>query len=580
MSKELFQSDVGSPTDDERLLTTEDLRALAYSGRELTKELGLETLLQRILDTAGRLTESPETSIILRNDRAPTLYFAAATGAEAEWVLSTFGLHSEKQIPIEESKAGSVYQSGISLVENVVEDHFSGVDTETESVTKSMVCVPLRVSSERLGVMQVLNKITGDYTPRGRVILEYFADQASVAIRNAKLMESLLAHSGLYGAKRTTDELFARMQEINQDARTETLSVLFADIRGFTQLCQSLINPVLVQERLSEFISMLSEAVINEDGIVNELPRRKRTGYPQEDLSYHAASGGVFDPLRNKFLGDGVMGLFQGTDCSVRAVRCAFSMVQQFSEMKARWDFDSNQQLDFLDLGVGITTDQVMLGGIGNGSVRDYTAVGTAVNLAAAFELEARNGKIILCDQLTYRNAIDLLSNVDAPQDFVLQKPGQEVGVRYKCYSLESLQAERQARVFISHSHADKEYVERLIAQLKERGVQTWYSVADIRKGALWTAEIRKAISQCNWMTVIVSKNSANSKWIRREVDLALTAGHLEDRIIPVVIDDTDLREVNEYLPTMQAISYSTSGDAARVMAERFAIVEESDEHN
>ena len=34
----------------------------------------------------------------------------------------------------------------------------------------------------------------------------------------------------------------------------------------------------------------------------NELPRRKRTGYPHEDLSYHAASGGVSDPLRNEVL--------------------------------------------------------------------------------------------------------------------------------------------------------------------------------------------------------------------------------------------------------------------------------------
>jgi len=547
VSKELPDSDVGNPTDDEQLLTMEDLRALAHSARELTKEIALEILLQRILETASRLTESPETSIILRNERQPTLYFAAATGDEAEWVLSTFGVHSEKQVPIEGSKAGSVYQSGISLIENVVKNHFPGVDEETKSVTKSMVCVPLRVGSERLGVMQVLNKRVGDYTPRDRVILEYFADQASVAIRNARLLESLVAHSGLYGSVRTTDELFARMHEVNQAARTETLSVLFADMRGFTQLCQSLLNPILVQERLSEFISMLSQTVIDEGGIVN------------------------------KFLGDGVMGLFQGTGCSVRAVKCAFSMVQQFSEMKVRWDNDSNQQLDFLDLGVGITTDQVILGGIGSSSLRDYTAIGTAVNLAAAFEGAARNGKKILCDQLTYRNALGIISHVDAPDDFVLKKPGQEVGVRYKCYSLKSLQAEQQARVFISHSHQDRQYVEQLISRLKERGVQTWYSVADIRKGVLWTAEIRKAISQCNWMAVIVSKNSANSKWIRREVDLALTAQHLEDRIIPIAIDDTDLRDVNEYLPTMQAIFHSTSDDIANSLAERFVMAKESD---
>ncbi|MEM1368776.1 MAG: TIR domain-containing protein [Cyanobacteria bacterium P01_H01_bin.15] len=533
----MITSAVSNP---EQLLTIDDFRALAHSGRELTKELDLETLLQGILDTASRLTDSPETSIILRNARQPTLYFAAATGDEADWVLSTFGVHSDNQVPIDGSKAGSVYQSGVSLVENVVTDHFSGVDNETQSVTKSMVCVPLRVGSERLGVMQVLNKRTGDYSERDRVLLEYFADQASVAIRNAQLLESLLAHSGLYGAPPTTDELFARMREVDQDARTETLSVLFADMRGFTQLCQSLLNPVLVQKRLSEFISMLSQAIIDEEGIVN------------------------------KFLGDGVMGLFQGTEGSKRAVRCAFMMVQQFSEMKVQWDSESNQQLDFLDLGVGITTDQVILGGIGGSSVRDYTAIGTAVNLAAAFEAAARNGKQILCDQLTYRNTLELVSKVDNPEDFVLKKPGQEVGVRYKCYHLKSLNTDK-SKVFISHSHQDREYVESLIAELKELGVDTWYSVADVRKGALWTAEIRKAIAQCNWVAVIVSSNSAHSKWIRREVDLALTAEHLEEHIIPVVLDETELREVNEYLPAMQAIFRTTNDEIAQSLAERIA---------
>ena len=526
--------------DAEKLLTSDDFKALVHSARELTKELGLETLLQGILDTASRLTDSPEASIILRSDNEPTLYFAAATGEEAEWVLSTFGIHSDKRVPIEGSKAGSVYQSGVSIVENVVEDHFTGVDDETKSVTKSMVCVPLRVGQEQLGVMQVLNKRSGQYTPRDQVILEHFADQASVAIRNARLLESLLAHSGLYGPTQTTDELFVRMREVHQDARTETLSVLFADMRGFTQLCQSLLNPVLVQERLSEFISMLSQAVIDEDGIVN------------------------------KFLGDGVMGLFQGAEGSVRAVRCAFAMVERFAEMKVRWDHDSNQQLDFLDLGVGITTDEVILGGIGSSTVRDYTAIGTAVNLAAAFESAARDGNQILCDQMTYRNALRLVSKVETPGDFVLKKPGQDVGVRYKCYVLKPTRTQ-QSRVFISHSHHDREYVEGLIADLKELGVDTWYSVADVRKGTLWPAEIRKAITQCNFMAAIVTKNSANSRWIRQEIDLAMTAKHLQDRIIPIVLDETEMGEVNPYLTTMQAIFHNTCDDIAKTLAYRLA---------
>lgn len=533
---------------EKNLLSLEDFRALAHSGRELNKELSLEKLLQNILKTASELTRSPETSIILRNENTDTLYFAAATGEDADWVMSTFGKHSEKQVPIVGSKAGSVYKSGQSLVENIVTDHFSDVDSETELVTKSMVCVPLRVTNETLGVMQVLNTQSGTYTDRDQLILEYFSDQASVAIRNARLMESILAHSGIYGQTDRTDELFTRMNVLNQPAKSETLSVLFADMRGFTQLCQTLLKPILVQQRLSEFISMLNTLVVENNGIVN------------------------------KVLGDGLMALFQGEDSSINAVQCAFAMVNEFSEMKTSWDEQSNQRLDFLDLGVGITTDEVILGGIGSGNFIDYTAIGSAVNLASAFENKARKGKHVLCDQVTYSNAKSIVADISNPETFQLKKPDQEIGVPYKCYHLTALQESKQPNVFISHSHNDREYVEQLIANLKEQGIKSWYSVTDIPKGTLWTAEIRKAISKCNWMVVVVSKNTIskdtdNARWVRREVDLALTATHLEERIIPVIIDDTNPAKVNDYLTTMQAIYSNICDDIAGTLKKRFSEV-------
>lgn len=548
MSQELNNPDDGMSVDDLNLLTIDDFQALVNTGRKLSRELALEQLLQNILQSASDLTDSSDTSVILRNDFETSLYFAAATGEEAEWVLSNFGIHSKKQIPIEGSNAGAVYLSGKSLVENVTKEHYSGVDDTTNTVTKSMVCVPLRVGDETLGVMQVLNKKEGIYTQRDRVILEHLADQASVAIRNAKLLSSLLAHSGLYGSTLRTGELFDRVNLLNQPAKTETLTVLFADMRGFTQLFQALYKPVLVQQRLSEFITLLSQLVIENDGVVN------------------------------KFLGDGVMALFQDEESSVRAVKCAFSMVEQFSKMKQQWNDEGNQQLDFLDLGVGIATDEVILGGVGSGDFRDYTAIGTAVNLAAAFVSDARDGRRILCDQLTYHNVTDIVSKTEAPKDFLLQAPGQTTGITYKCYHLKSLKKNQPVRVFISHSHEDRQYVEQLIDSLKGQGVKPWYSVTDIPKGTLWSAEINKAVSQCNWMVVVVSKNSdntdGNARWVSREVDLAMTAEHLENRIIPIIIDETDPRKVNQYLATMQAIHTDTCNDVTEALIKRFSMLE------
>ena len=83
-------------------------------------------------------------------------------------------------------------------------NHFKGVDEATRRATASMVCVPLVAVSRRthepraLGVVQILNKRSGNYSLRDRLLLERFADQAAVAIENAILVGELFAHMGLY----------------------------------------------------------------------------------------------------------------------------------------------------------------------------------------------------------------------------------------------------------------------------------------------------------------------------------------------------------------------------------------------
>ena len=48
------------------ILTAKDMMALIQSGRELTAQIGIETLLQQILNKASELTDSPDTSIWLQ----------------------------------------------------------------------------------------------------------------------------------------------------------------------------------------------------------------------------------------------------------------------------------------------------------------------------------------------------------------------------------------------------------------------------------------------------------------------------------------------------------------------------------
>jgi class 3 adenylate cyclase len=519
-------------------LSAEDMLSLIDIGRELTAQVSLPSLLQRLLAGASQLTDSPDTSVSLKHEERDGLYVAAATGDKAEWVLTTFGKHAAKSIPVKGSQVGRVFESGKPVIENKVVDHFEGVDRETKKTTESMVCVPLRVCDTALGAMQILNKRSGDYTERDCAILEHLASQAAVAIQNAKLFESLLAHSGLYTGSNSRFEAMDLMRELQRPAHLEKLTVLFADMRGFTQMSESSGSATEVQVRLSEFISMLAAEVVRHDGLVN------------------------------KFLGDAVMALFRRDNHAERAVSAAFGIVDSFREMSNRWDDESSQQLDFLDIGVGIATGEVTLGAIGNEMIRDFTAVGPTVNLAAAFQEAARNGRRIIVNHLTYR---EVKNHVEAEilDDRSSLERHKGLGVAHKRYWLKALGKSLKEQVFISHSHADRQVVEtELLRPLQRLGVRTWYAPDDVQKGSLWTAEIRTALAQCRWMLVVVSKNSCDSDWVRLEVDMAMSLGHLKGRIIPVRLDDTLLKSVNEYLVPIQAIDARANPQLADTLAE------------
>jgi transcriptional regulator with GAF, ATPase, and Fis domain len=314
------------------VLDVDDLMALVATSRELASEVHLPRLLHRILAEATRLTDSPDGSVLLLDDARQCLYFADAVGAAAPMLLSEWGRRGQRAVPLVGSKAGQVLTSTTSMIVDAVPDdpnHYKGVDRATRTQTESMVCVPLvaiRPSSgdtHALGVIQILNKRGGNYTTRDRVVLERFAEQAAVAIQNARLISDLYANKGLYAADEDVDP----RELLDRPAWNETLSVLIADMRGFTQLCHLLGRPERTQTLLNRFLAMLANAVLDHSGVVN------------------------------KFLGDGLMAFFRGDGHAQRAVKCSFRMLKEFDVLKAEWVANHNVRLGFVDLGVGISTE-------------------------------------------------------------------------------------------------------------------------------------------------------------------------------------------------------------------------------
>ncbi len=517
-------------------LSKRELLALLETVGQVSAETDRERLVQTILDTACRMTNSPDGSVLLFDVERNGLYFAAAQGEKAGELLEKWGERSNQRVPLMESNAGHAFTSG-SIIVNKQSQHFKEVDRQTGKRSQSILSAPLQARGKAIGVLQMLNKIDAagravDYDSRDCVIVEQLGRQAAVAIDNAQLIARLLAHMGLYSRQDSGD----LVERINQPAKRERLTLLFADMRGFTQLCQSQ-DATRTQKIVNELLTMFADQVLTFDGIVN------------------------------KFLGDAVFAIFRHDNAPKQAVRCAFGMVDRFQSLRYQWDSVCNEDLGFLDLGIGIVTDDVALGSVGSAGVRDFTAIGTPVNLAHAFEAAARNGKRILVDQATWSAVQDVIADSEGPAPFELRKPGQEVGVKFRQYHLKRLKPEIPVRVFVSHNHKDRDLANQITDQLARCGIETWYSVADIIPGESYIEAIRAGLMRSDWVIVIVSVHSVKSDWVRAEVKAAVADPRFRDRILPVKVDDSDSALISHDIATLHAIDGRTArnlGEAIR----------------
>ncbi len=489
-------------------LDSEALVALLDSADHLTSQLELSEVLKRILVLAEQLTSCEAGSVILFDSAQNDLYFAAATGPAADQ-LSTI------RIPVGKGKAGEVFATGIPLMENQISDHYKAVDEKTRFSTQAMICIPLSYGAQRYGVLQILNKKSGTepFLDSDLELAKRLGVQATIAIRNATLFEKMLACSGLYSAPEDRKDLVEGIAGARSAAQLEQMTVLFADMRGFSQLCHILGTPVRIQSMLSEFLILLSEAVIRKHGIVN------------------------------KFLGDGLMAIFRGDDAARRSVLCAFDIVDSFKVLHRAWEQQSNEDLSFLDVGLGIASDSLILGTMGNERVSDFTVIGPAVNLAAGLERDARDGRHILCDNRTYL-AVKDFTQAEGPIRYKIAKPGQDVAHHYKIFHLQRLAVAGPAeRFFICFASADEKSVREMIVDpLRQSGIAPFFAPDSIGVGEIWDKAISSALENCDRFVIAISKRSISSHAVSDEVHFAMTQDRLKQpgRVLPLVIDDVD----------------------------------------
>ena len=87
-------------------------------------------------------------------------------------------------------------------------------------------------------------------------------------------------------------------------------------------------------------------------------------------------------------------------------------------------------------------------------------------------------------------------------------------------------------QVFISYSRKDISFIETLVADLKNAGLDVWYDVSHIAGGARWRSEIENALRNSQYVLVVLSPDSIVSEWVEREF---LFSSNLRRKIIPVM---------------------------------------------
>lgn len=154
---------------------------------QLNSTLDPDLLLRYIIETAADILECETASILLYNEKQGDLSFISSSGSDRRKL-------AQIPVPIEGSIAGLIFKTNQPMVINDVEQdsrHYQQVGSQLQFQAKNLLGVPMRIKNEVTGVLEALNKRTGDFNQGDVDLLFIIADQAAVAIHNAQLVHKL-----------------------------------------------------------------------------------------------------------------------------------------------------------------------------------------------------------------------------------------------------------------------------------------------------------------------------------------------------------------------------------------------------
>ena len=120
----------------------------------------------------------------------------------------------------------------------------------------------------------------------------------------------------------------------------------------------------------------------------------------------------------------------------------------------------------------------------------------------------------------------------------------------------------RPREVFVSHATADRAIAQRIIRALGTRRIRTWYAPYRLIGSQKWHDQIGAALARCDWFAVLLSGASVRSRWVKNELLFVLNEPRLDDRIVPILVEDCAWRRLSWTLGAIQRVDFRNDFEA------------------
>lgn len=255
------------------------------------------------------------------------------------------------------------------------DSQFSGAESIVSQGVRSTICAPLVTESNVHGVVYAdrLDPFSS-FSEEDLELIGAVAAQTAVTVETVKAHKRLAreevarANYSRFMPEYVVKQLLERPDSFRLGGINQMITVLFADIRGFTSLSETE-NPEKIVGLLNRYFTAMSDIIF--------------------------AHGGTLD----KYIGDELMAIFGAPTASPQdadnAIQTAIDMQKRMrtlnKELKAE-GFSS------IEIGIGLNTGIATVGYIGSEKRSEYTAIGDTVNLASRLQSNAKGGQILISE--------------------------------------------------------------------------------------------------------------------------------------------------------------------------------------